>query len=241
MEFDSQQDIKKQLAPYFVDAETTCPYGLPHKAVYHQALFGGLPAGIVGQFFQDGFRRNGNVFYKMACMGCESCVPIRLRPADLKANRNQRRVWKKNLDVDIEISPLAVSEEKFALGNEFLAARYPGKEDRMQEYYHSFFCNSVCTSMEVCYRLEGKLMGVAIIDVGDQWLNAVYFYFDPKLSGRSPGTFNILSLVDICKRVKIPWLYLGYWLQGVSAMDYKKKFKPHWLLQNGEWRETSGL
>ncbi len=237
MEFEAWRHIKEQLAPFFVDGETPCPYGLPHTAVYHQALFNGLPDGIVGLFFHDGFRRNGNVLYSMACADCRACIPIRVRPVDFKANRNQRRVWKKNMDVEVKSGSLEVTDEKLALCNEFLAARYPGKEGRAQEYYSNFFCNSVCTSMEVCYRLDGKLIGVAIADVGDQWLNAVYFYFDPRVANRSPGTFNILSLIDICKRVNIPWLYLGYWIDGVAAMDYKKNFKPHWLLQDGEWQQ----
>ena len=40
-------------------------------------------------------------------------------------------------------------------------------------------------------------------------LSAVYFYFDPELEARAPGTFNVLWLVEEARRLSRPWLYLA--------------------------------
>ena len=61
----------------------------------------------------------------------------------------------------------------------------------------------------------------------------------PGESSRSLGTCNILTLIALCREHKIPRLYLGYRIEGLSAMDYKRAFKPHELLIDVLWREGS--
>ena len=78
-------------------------------------------------------------------------------------------------------------------------------------------------------------MGNSIVDIGENWLNAVYFYFDTTESSRSLGTYNILTLIDFCIQKSIDYLYLGYYIEGVSAMDYKSRFRPYYLRQREQW------
>ena len=53
------------------------------------------------------------------------------------------------------------------------------------------------------------------------------FLFDPGHRWRSPGTLNnILTLNHICTTQKIPFLHLGYWIDGLSAMNCKSAFHP---------------
>ncbi|MCI5143879.1 MAG: GNAT family N-acetyltransferase, partial [Candidatus Electrothrix sp. ATG1] len=89
---------------------------------------------------------------------------------------------------------------------------------------------------EIRYRVADELLGVAIIDCSDDWLNAVYFYFDPDQGERSPGTLNILYLIEFCLRHEINYLYLGYWINKVKGMQYKTAFKPHELLIDDDWK-----
>lgn len=230
------QQLQERLDGYFHDIPAHCPYGLPQRAVYHQGQFSQrLPEPLVGRFLEAGFRRNGNSLYSMACPECQACVPIRLRPADFRPNRSQRRVWRKNSEVTAEIGPVQITAEKLALCDAFLAGRYPGKETRALNYYSGFFANGLCHTVEIRYQIKGRLLGVAIVDVSCEWLNAVYFYFDPAEAGRSPGTYNILFLIDFCKRQQIPLLYLGYWIGAVPAMAYKTGFRPHALRLDGRW------
>jgi arginine-tRNA-protein transferase len=131
------------------------------------------------------------------------------------------------------------SVEDYALCEKFLSTRYPRENNTALGYYRDFFLNSIVNSAQLQYRVDGKLIGTAILDIGYNWLNAVYFYFDPDENHRSLGTFNILSLVELCREWDIEYLYLGYYIATVPAMNYKGRFKPHYLLEGGRWQRCS--
>lgn len=225
------------LERFFVNAATECPYGMDLTAVYHQGVVGRLDDETMGRFLAYGYRRNGNCMYSMRCPECSLCVPIRLRPERLQPNRNQRRVWKKNQDVVVEIAPLTMSRENVALLQRFLTARFPEGKSNAESYYSGFFITSISRCFEVRYRVGEQLIGVAIVDGATSWLNAVYFFFDPEQGWRSPGTLNILTLNHICQSRDIEFLYLGYWIDGHAGMSYKNAFRPHELLIEGVWQE----
>ena len=237
----THQDVPAEFAEilerYFVNVAAECPYGMEWTAVYHQGVLGRLDDEAMGAFLACGYRRNGNCMYNMRCPECRLCVPIRLRPEQLRFNRNQRRVWKKNQDVAVEIAPLTMSRENLALLQRFLTARFPEGRSTAESYYSGFFITSISRCFEVRYRVGEQLLGVAVVDGAPSWMNAVYFFFDPEQSWRSPGTLNILTLNHICKTRKIEYLYLGYWIEGHAGMSYKNTFRPHELLIDGVWQE----
>jgi len=228
--------LDQGLERFFVNAVAECPYGMEQRAIYHQAMLGRLDDLAMGEFLAYGYRRNGNCMYNMRCPECRLCVPIRLRPERFRPNRNQRRVWKKNQDVAVEISPLTMSRENLDLLQRFLSTRFPGGSSRADSYYTGFFITSISRCFEVRYRIGEQLLGVAVVDAAPSWLNAVYFFFDPEQGWRSPGTLNVLTLNHICKTQQIDYLYLGYWIDGHPGMDYKRGFRPHELLLNGVWQ-----
>lgn len=229
--------LQARVDRYFVDLKTECPYGLPQIACFYQAMFGPLTERAMELFLAAGYRRNGNCLYGMRCRECSACVPIRLRPERFRASRSQRRVCKKNGDVDISISKVMMEPEHLELCQRFLESRYPQEQNSAEGYYGGFFCNGIVDSARIDFRLNGKLIGGSIIDMGGNWMNAVYFYFDPNESRRSLGTLNILTLIDMCRKFDIEYLYLGYYIKKVTAMSYKQKFTPHELMLDGKWQE----
>ncbi len=229
--------FSRELDRLFGNAVDECPYGMGQIAVYHQAMFDRLDDAAMGELLAYGFRRNGNCMYTMRCPGCRLCVPIRMRPDRFQPNRNQRRVWKKNQDVAVEIAPLTMSRENLALLQRFLSTRFSEGRSGAESYYTGFFITSISRCFEIRYRVGEQLLGVAVVDGASSWLNAVYFFFDPEQSWRSPGTLNILTMNHICASRKIDHLYLGYWIDGHSSMSYKNAFRPHELLIDGVWQE----
>jgi len=229
--------LKQQVEKYFIDVTVGCPYDQPFPATFYQGLFGPLSDRMMELFLAAGYRRNGNTVYGMNCRNCSRCVPIRLHPTCFTPNRNQQRVWDRNKDVDVGIGSICPTQEKLELCERFLKQRYPYEGNTAQAYYAGFFLNRITSTFEFRYRVKGKLIGCGIVDVGTNWLNAVYFYFDEEEGRRSPGTFNILNLINFCLNKKIDYIYLGYNIDTVSAMNYKKKFRPHFLYGNGEWRQ----
>ena len=230
--------IKDELEDYFVETTALCPYGLPFKAVYHQALFDTMPDVLMGTYLGAGYRRNGNAIYNMHCPECRACVPIRIIPEEFRSNRNQKRTWKRNQDVSVGLGPLSCSHENLALLEKFLGGRYPGQESTPLDYYNGFFINHITRTVEITYRIGARLIGVSVVDISTDWLNVVFFYFDPEEAQRSPGTFNILNIIDFCFHREIKVIYLGYWIKSVRQMNYKANFKPHYLLQDGRWQYT---
>ena len=231
---DTSRFIAK-LSPYFVDTPAECPYGLDCLAVYHQAGFNFLPPIILDEFLAAGYRRNGNTIYAMRCPDCAACVPIRLATETFRPSRNMRRVRQRNQDIEISVGPLEVTPEKLHLLDLFLNSRYPGRASTGMDYYSGFFVNSLAPTMEISFRLSGQLVGVSIVDLAERSLSAVYFYFNPGFEKRSLGTFNILYLAELARRENCDYLYLGYWIEPVAAMAYKARFRPHYLLVDGEW------
>ncbi len=231
------RQLESQLDPFFAEIAVDCPYHLPHDARFYQALFSPLSDRMMELFLASGYRRNGNCLYTMHCPDCSACIPIRLHTKELQLNRNQRRVLKKNQDLEIEYAPLEVNSENIGLCEKFLESRYPHKNNDARSYYEGFFLNQIIPGMEIRYRFQGRLIGNGIVDVGQNWMNAVYFYFDPDEASRSPGIFNILTLVETCLKLDIPYLYLGYYIQEVAAMNYKDRFTPHYLYLDNVWQK----
>jgi len=227
--------IEKQLSRYFINMSMECPYQLPFRATFYQALFGPLTDHIMELFLAAGYRRNGNSLYTMRCDSCSACVPIRLVPSEFRVSRDQRRVLKKNSDLSVTLDSVRMTEENLDLCEHFLKERYPQKNNTALAYYSGFFLNHIVNSLEFHYRAEGRLLANGIVDIGENWMNAVYFYFDTSESSRSLGTFNILTLVDFCLQKSIEYLYLGYYIEGVSAMSYKSRFRPYYLKYGEDW------
>ncbi len=228
--------LKGRIDKYFVDVTVSCPYDLPHPATFYQGLFGPLSGRMMELFLAAGYRRNGNCLYAMHCKTCDACTPIRLHSRAFRPNRNQKRVWRKNRDVDISISAICPRPESMKLCDDFLQERYPHKGNTAEAYYSGFFLNRIVSTYELRYRVQGKLIGNAIVDIGNNWLNAVYFFFDQDEARRSTSIYNILTMIKFCLQKNIEYLYLGYNIEELSAMNYKKKFKPHFLLQNSQWQ-----
>jgi arginine-tRNA-protein transferase len=80
-------------------------------------------------------------------------------------------------------------------------------------------------------------LAVGICDVCPSSLSSVYFYFDPSESARSLGTYGALREIEATRRMDIPYYYLGYWIKGCGAMEYKSNFAPNEILHpDGVWR-----
>ena len=68
-------------------------------------------------------------------------------------------------------------------------------------------------------------------------LSAIYFFHDPDLRARSLGTWNVLCLIDRCRQLGLPHLYLGFYVRGCRSLEYKARFTPNEVLDwaSGEW------
>jgi arginine-tRNA-protein transferase len=191
------------------------------------------------RFMDAGFRRSGKLVYQPVCRGCRACVSIRLPVADFRPSKSQRRCRRRNQDLLVTAGPAQSSDEKYDLYLRYVVGRHGRtavEEDR--ESFERFLYDSPVDTREFCYRdPAGRLLAVGLCDASPQSLSSVYFYFDPAEVRRGLGTFGVLYEIESAARLGIPYYYLGYWVDGCAAMEYKADYRPAEVLHpDGVWR-----
>jgi len=236
------KDLPVRTLQFYTTAEYPCSY-LPERAARSQVAAPThlIDTEIYSELVQKGFRRSGLFTYRPHCDRCTACLPIRVDVARFRPTRSQRRVWKRQNDLIVRITGLRWDDEHFDLYQRYQRDRHPGAgmDDDMQSQYRQFLLTSrVDTRLAEFRNAAGVLQMVSVIDVLDDGLSAVYTFFEPDAAG-SLGTWAILWQVEQCRQAKLPWLYLGYWIEESRKMTYKSAFQPHQILRAGSWTDSS--
>jgi len=236
------KDLPVRTLQFYTTAEYPCSY-LPERAARSQVAAPThlIDTEIYSELVQKGFRRSGLFTYRPHCDRCTACLPIRVDVARFRPTRSQRRVWKRQNDLIVRITCLRWDDEHFDLYQRYQRDRHPGAgmDDDMQSQYRQFLLTSrVDTRLAEFRNAAGVLQMVSVIDVLDDGLSAVYTFFEPDAAG-SLGTWAILWQVEQCRQAKLPWLYLGYWIEESRKMTYKSAFQPHQILRAGSWTDSS--
>ncbi|BCG64668.1 MAG: leucyl-tRNA---protein transferase [Methyloprofundus sp.] len=225
--------------PLFLNSPHPCSYIDQHQAQFayvHPELE--LNTALYSQLIEQGFRRSGSHVYRPQCASCTKCIPARLTVADFKASRQQRRTLKKNADIVVNIKPALFERPHYDLYLHYLRHRHIDGEmlnTNPQEYIH-FLGSDWCNTIFVEFMIDNELAGIAVVDLLDNALSAVYTFFDPKFSSRSLGVFAVLWQIEHAQQLGLDWLYLGYWIDECQKMSYKTNYKPlHGLIDN-EWQ-----
>lgn len=193
---------------------------------------------IYSQLALIGFRRSGRYLYRPRCKSCSACIPIRLDANAFRPNRSQRRTWKRNQDLTVNICSNEYKDEHYELYERYLASRHKngGMDDTTPEKYQGFLTCDWMDTRFVEFRMDEKLVGVAVTDFMHDSLSALYTYFDPSLASRSLGTFSILWQLHATRQFNKRWVYLGYWINESPKMAYKTMYKPYELFIDGRWQ-----
>ncbi|MDR2637636.1 MAG: arginyltransferase [Zoogloeaceae bacterium] len=230
------------LLQFYATSPYVCSY-LPEQMARSQVA---TPAQMIdttvySSLVHSGFRRSGLFTYRPWCDECRACVPVRLPVERLEPNRSQRRSWARHGNLETRERPLDYDAEHYHLYVRYQARRHPGggmDEDNGEQYEQFLLASSVDTRL-VEFRENDHLRMVSIIDVLDDGLSSVYTFFDPDVPQATYGTYNILWQAGLCRRLELPYLYLGYWIRETRKMAYKARFHPIQGHIDGLWRELS--
>ena len=109
-------------------------------------------------------------------------------------------------------------------------------DHRDPDRYREFMVDSSIETVFIEFRLDGKLVALAVCDLPDDGMSAVYTFFDPHMPKRSLGTYAILKQIEYVRDMELDWVYLGYWIENCRKMNYKTNFRPMFGYVNKEWR-----
>lgn len=235
---------------FFVTSPSPCPYlpGKSERKVFTE-LRGDHADALNDALSRIGFRRSQTVAYRPSCLDCSACVSVRVLAGEFRPSATQRRNLKRNADLQVtECRPWSTAEQ-YDLLRRYLAARHPG--GGMASMDEIDFADMVehtpVTSMVIEYRepswdgvTPGRLVGACLTDRQGDGLSMIYSFYDPDYAERAGlGNFIILDHIRRAEQAGLPYVYLGYWVEGSPRMAYKVRYRPMERLTRDGWHRLS--
>lgn len=243
----SFNDIRISALHFYLTAPYPCSY-LPDIQARSQVA---TPTFLINtplysELVRHGFRRSSTYIYRPRCDACNACVQMRVVAKQFKPNRSQRRAWKQHAGLTATLHPLEDKDEYYELYQRYQHARHRngGMDNDDREAYQTFLLQSHIDTLLVEFRdpfdqaqgRQGKLRMVSVIDLLSDGLSSVYTFFDPDVPRAHYGVYNVLWQIELCKKLDLDYVYLGYWIKNSRKMSYKVRYQPAEGLQNGIWQ-----
>jgi len=234
---------------FFVTSPSPCPYlpGRQERKVFTE-LTGPHAGELNDALGRIGFRRSQSVAYRPSCAGCSACVSVRVVADEFQPTASQRKQLKRNDDLDVTACRPWATDEQFRLLRRYLAARHPGGGMAGMDDgdYADMVEHSPVNSFVVEYRepaqggKRGRLIGACLTDQQADGLSMIYSFFEADQTARK-GLGNVIIMDHIlrARAVGLPYVYLGYWIQGSPRMAYKTRYRPIEMLGPRGWQRMA--
>lgn len=230
---------------FFVTSPGPCPYlpGRTERKVFTE-LQGDACDALNDALSRIGFRRSQTIAYRPSCIGCTACVSVRVAAHEFQPSASQRRTIRQNADLVVSVCEPWSTPEQYALLQAYLSVRHPG--GGMAAMDEIDFADMVEHTPVKSYVVEyreptadgspGRLVAACLTDHQADGLSMVYSFYDPYHSARTGlGTYIILDHIRHADAIGLPYVYLGYWVEGSACMQYKIRFRPLERLGREGW------
>jgi arginine-tRNA-protein transferase len=191
----------------------------------------------------SGWRHFGTQFFRynfaLYQFDIRRVIPLRIRLADFTFSRSQRRVLRRNQDLETVVRPIEITTN-----SEFLFHRHKqrfnhGVPDSIYDFLSREPAVVPTEANEVAVFHGGRLVAASYFDIGAFSVSGIYAMFEPTLNSRSLGIFTLLKEIEFAIESGKRFYYLGYAYEGESFYDYKKRFRAteefDW---KGEWKKV---
>ena len=231
---------------FFMTNAGPCPYlpGRTERKVFTE-LAGEHASELNDALGRIGFRRSQNVAYRPSCTDCAACVSVRIVADEFKLNATQRKLVRRNSDLVVRACKPWSTDEQFSLLQRYLATRHPN--GGMTEMDEIDFADMVEQTPVETYVVEyrepagpegrpGRLVGACLTDKQGDGLSMIYSFFESDETDRHGlGSYIIVDHILRAQRAGLPYVYLGYWVEGSDRMNYKVRYRPIEKLGRGGW------
>lgn len=138
------------------------------------------------------------------------------------------------------------TEEKYQVYNNYQAiVHHDEPEERTRELFRRFLCSSPLRcqvmlgpdgrkrrlgSYHQCYRLDGKLVAIGVLDLLPDCVSSVYFLYDESIHKYTPGKLGALFEISLAFEEGYRWWYPGFYIHSCPKMRYKNDYAPQYIL-----------
>lgn len=196
------------------------------------------PPQAMDDLWAQGWRHFGAEFFRYSVSpqgdGWQTIVPLRLHLAGLTLTKSQRRVLRKNEDVELRIVPATLSDEAKAMFQRHKERFTENVPEALTTFLSTEPGTVPCRCLEFQAWVAGELAALSYLDVGEKAVSSVYGMFEPKHEKRSLGIYTLLQEMLWAQARGFSLYYPGYATDGSSPYDYKKQLRG---LEGYCWRE----
>ncbi len=224
---------------YMLTKATPCPY-LSGKVEKRIATDISNNKNIYEDLSSNGFRRVENWMYRPVCDNCSACKSYRVDIPKFKITKSLKRVSKNFENFSYKLLKNVSTKEHFEIFKKYQLERHTGgsMSDMDEDEFASMIETSPIKTSLLEFRDKSRnLVGAVLLDIDEKNLSAVYSFFDPKFTKFGLGNYMIMQCLLYGKLKKYKYLYLGYYIEELSSMSYKSRFKPGQILNNNEWEK----
>jgi len=186
---------------------------------------------------KSGFRRSHNILYNQVCADCNLCKSIRINVNNFKLSKSNKRVLNKNKNLFIKKLSNNPSKEQFILFKKYLEFKHNDSEMNEMNFhdYCKMFDSKGINTKIYEYFYKGELAGCVISDFLEGSISMVYSFYSEIFLKNSFGKYVILDHFRLAKDLDMDYVYLGYWVEGSTKMEYKNSFNSSEVLIDNKW------
>lgn len=184
---------------------------------------------------ERGFRRFGKMYFRPICPTCNECKTIKIDVDNFQFSKSARRVLKKGKHLEIYIQKPTLTQEHLSLFDRYHRYMHHKKgweysKTSAQHYFSSFVDGAEEFGYEILYFENEKLIGVDLIDILEDGISSIYFYYDPHYTHLSLGKLSLYQQIKLAQANNKKWIYLGYYVKDCPSLSYKAQYKPYLTL-----------
>src|SRR5205085_3972867 len=133
-------------------------------------------------------------------IGLRHVLPLRIEVTGFTPSKSQRRVLRKNSDVEIRVKQAQLDDERQRLFDRHKQRFADNIPNSLEDFLGPAPQAGPCLTVEVGGYLEGKLIAASYLDVGMNSVSSVYAFFDPDHEARSLGTATLMREIIVARR-----------------------------------------